>query len=65
MPASKLKFQIFLQQEKGPDKNCISEIRGSSNEEDQSLPVEVQVKEQILSSDNSDGQRSVVNIPLL
>jgi hypothetical protein len=65
MPASKLKFQIFLLQEKDPDRNCISEIPVSSNEEDQSLPVEVQVKEQILRSDNSDDQRSVVNIPIL
>jgi hypothetical protein len=63
MPASKLKFQIFLQQEKDPDRNCISEIPVSINEENQSLPVEVQVKEH--RSDNSDDQRSVVSIPLL
>jgi hypothetical protein len=63
--ASTLKFQIFLQQEKDSDRNCISEIPVSSNEEDQSLPVEVQVKEHILRSDSSDDQRSVVNIPIL
>jgi hypothetical protein len=65
MPASKLKFLVFLQQGKDSDKNCISEIPVSSNEENQSLPVEVQVKEHILRSDSSDDQRSVVNIPIL
>jgi hypothetical protein len=65
MPTSKLKFHIFLQQEKDPDRNYISEIPVSCNEEDQSLPVEVQVKEHSLKSNNSNDQRSVVTISIL
>jgi hypothetical protein len=61
----KLRFQIFLQQDKDPDQNCISDIPVNSNEESQSIPVEVQVKEHVLKPDNSDGQRLVVSIPIL
>jgi hypothetical protein len=65
MHTCKLKFQIFLQQEKDPDQNFISDIPVNSNEDGQSLPVEMQDKEHILTSDNSDDQRLVVSIPVL
>jgi hypothetical protein len=52
-----LKCRILLLQERNPNRKCISEIPVSNNEEDQSLPVEVQVKEHTLKTDNNDDQR--------
>jgi hypothetical protein len=56
MPTLNLKCHNFTQ-ERNLNRKCISETPVSSNEEDQSLPVEVQVKEHTLKADRSDDQR--------
>lgn len=54
MPTLSLKCDVLLLQERNPNRKCISEIPVSSNEEDQGLPVEVQVEEHSLMTDSSD-----------
>jgi hypothetical protein len=61
MHALNLIFHILLLQEEDCDRKCISEIPFKSNEEDQSMPVEVQVRELMTKSDKSVDQRSVVS----
>jgi hypothetical protein len=53
---------FFLLQEEDCDRKCVSEIPVRSNEDDQSLPVEVQVRELMTKSDSSVDQRSVVSM---
>jgi hypothetical protein len=61
VPILNLIFHILLLQEEDCDRKCISEIPVKSNEEEHSMPVEVQVRELITKSDNSVGQRSVLS----
>lgn len=60
MPALNLIFCILLLQEEDCNRKCVSEIPVKSNEENQSLPVEVQVRELLTKSDNNVDHRSVV-----
>jgi len=62
VPALNLIFYILLLQEEDYNRKCVSEIPVKSNEENQSLPVEVQVRELMTKSDNSVNQRSVVSM---
>ena len=62
MSALNLIFHVFLLQEEDCDRKCVSEIPVRSNEDDQSLPVEVQVRELMTKSDSSVDQRSVVSM---
>lgn len=62
MLALNLIFHILLLQEEDYDRKCVPEIPVKSNEDDQSLPVEVQVRELMTKSDHSVDQRSVVSM---
>jgi hypothetical protein len=57
-----LMSHILLLQEEDCNRKYVSEIPVKSNEENQSLPVEVQVRELMTKSDNSVDQRSVVSM---
>jgi hypothetical protein len=57
IPALNNKCHILLLQDRNTKTKRISEIPVSSNEEDQGIPVEVQVKEHTLKPHRSDGQR--------
>jgi hypothetical protein len=61
VPTLHLIFHILLLQEEDCDRKCISEITVERNEEDQSMPVEVQFRELMTKSDSSVHQRSVVS----
>lgn len=61
MPALNLIFDVLLLQEEDCNRKCVSEIPVKSNEENQSLPVEVQVRELLTKSDNNVDHRSVVS----
>lgn len=62
MPALNLIFHILLLQEEDCNRKSVSEIPVKSNEENQSLPVEVQVRELMTKSGKSVDQRSVVSM---
>jgi hypothetical protein len=62
VPALNLIFHILLLQEEDCNRKYISEIPVKTNEENQSLPVEVQVRELVTTSDNSVDKRSVVSM---
>jgi hypothetical protein len=61
VPALNLIFYVLLLQEEDCNRKCVSEIPVKSNEENQSLPVEVQVRELLTKSDNNVDHRSVVS----
>lgn len=62
MPALNIIFYILLLQEEDCNRKYVSEIPVKSNEENQSLPVEVQVRELVTKSDSSVDKRSVVSM---
>jgi len=61
VPALNLILYVLLLQEEDCNRKCVSEIPVKSNEENQSLPVEVQVRELLTKSDNNVDHRSVVS----
>jgi hypothetical protein len=62
VPALNIIFYILLLQEEDCNRKYVSEIPVKSNEENQSLPVEVQVRELVTKSDSSVDKRSVVSM---